>query len=63
MCGIIGGNWFTSKQQTFTQLDMMSKIAPIAGVINGKLNSKIKLSGNLDAKEMTPDLKSISGDL
>ena len=50
-------------QQTFTQLDMMSKIAPIAGVINGKLNSKIKLSGNLDAKEMTPDLKSISGDL
>jgi hypothetical protein len=50
-------------QQTFTQLEMMSKIAPIAGVINGKLNSKIKLSGNLDAKEMTPDLKTISGDL
>lgn len=50
-------------QQTFTQLEMMSKIAPIAGVINGKLNSKIKLSGNLDAKEMTPDLKSITGDL
>lgn len=49
--------------QTFTQLEMMSKIAPIAGVINGKLNSKIKLSGNLDAKEMTPDLKSITGDL
>ncbi|WP_291132699.1 AsmA-like C-terminal region-containing protein [Flavobacterium sp. UBA7682] len=50
-------------QQTFTQLEMMKKIAPIAGVINGKLNSKIKLSGNLDAKEMTPDLKSITGDL
>lgn len=49
--------------QTFTQLDMMKKIAPIAGVINGKLNSKIKLSGNLDAKEMTPDLGSLSGDL
>jgi len=49
--------------QTFTQLDMMKKIAPIAGVINGKLNSKIKLSGNLNDKEMTPDLKSISGDL
>ncbi|NNT71838.1 AsmA family protein [Flavobacterium sp. IMCC34852] len=49
--------------QTFTQLEMMKKIAPIAGVINGKLNSKIKLSGNLDAKEMTPDLKSLSGDL
>ena len=49
--------------QTFTQLEMMKKIAPIAGVINGKLNSNIKLSGNLKDKEMTPDLKSISGDL
>jgi hypothetical protein len=50
-------------QQTFTQLDMMKKIAPIAGIINGKLNSTIKLSGNLKDKEMTPDLTSISGDL
>ena len=49
--------------QTFTQLDMMKKIAPIAGIINGKLNSTIKLNGNLDDKELTPDLKSISGDL
>ncbi|PTS98596.1 AsmA family protein, partial [Flavobacterium sp. HMWF030] len=49
--------------QTFTQLDMMKKIAPIAGIINGKLNSTIKLNGNLDAKELTPDLSSISGDL
>ena len=49
--------------QTFTQLDMMKKIAPIAGIINGKLNSKIKLSGNLKDKEMTPDLGSLTGDL
>ncbi len=49
--------------QSFTQLDMLKKIAPIAGIINGKLNSTIKLSGNLDANEMTPDLKTISGDL
>ena len=49
--------------ETFTQLDMMKNIAPIANVINGKLNSTITVSGNLDAKEMTPDLKSISGDL
>ena len=49
--------------QTFTQLDMMKKIAPLAGIINGKLNSTIKLNGNLDAKELTPDLKSLSGDL
>ena len=50
-------------QQTFTQLEMMKKIAPIAGVINGKLNTTIKVSGNLDAKEMTPDLNSLTGDL
>ncbi len=49
--------------QTFTQLDMLKKIAPIADVISGKLNSTIKLSGNLDAKEMTPDLATLSGDL
>ena len=49
--------------QTFTQLDMMKKIAPIAGIINGKLNSKIKVSGNFKDKEMAPDLRSITGDL
>ncbi len=49
--------------QSFTQLDMLKKIAPIAGIINGKLNSTIKLSGNLKDKEMAPDLASISGDL
>lgn len=50
-------------QQTFTQLEMMKSIAPIAGVINGKLNSKIKVTGKLDAKEMTPLLNTINGDL
>lgn len=49
--------------QTFTQLDMLKKIAPIAGAVSGKLNSTIKVSGNLNANEMTPDLKTISGDL
>ena len=49
--------------QTFTQLDMMKKIAPIAGIINGKLNSKIHLSGNLNETEMTPILSSLTGDL
>ncbi|MEO7978424.1 AsmA-like C-terminal region-containing protein [Flavobacterium sp.] len=49
--------------QTFTQLDMMKKIAPIAGIIDGKLNSTIKLNGNLDAMELTPDLKSLTGNL
>ncbi len=50
-------------QDTFTQLEMLEKIAPIAGVVNGKLNSTIKLSGNLDSREMTPDLQSIAGNL
>ena len=48
--------------ESFTQLDMLKSIAPIAKSIEGKLNSTIKLSGNL-TNEMTPDLASISGDL
>ncbi|TXI66762.1 MAG: AsmA family protein [Flavobacterium sp.] len=48
--------------ESFTQLDMLKSIAPIAGVVNGKLNSTIKLSGNLQ-NDMTPNLKTISGDL
>jgi hypothetical protein len=50
-------------QQSFTQLDMLKKIAPIAGIVNGKINTAIKLNGNLDATEMTPDLKTLTGDL
>src|SRR5690606_23592646 len=49
--------------QSFTELNTLSKIAPIAGVISGKLNSTVKLSGLLDAKELTPDLQSLAGDL
>jgi hypothetical protein len=48
--------------ESFTQLDLLKSIAPIANTINGKLNSTIKLSGDL-TNEMTPDLKTISGDL
>ncbi|UMB53143.1 AsmA family protein [Lutibacter sp. A64] len=48
--------------ESFTQLDMLKSIAPIANTILGKLNSTIKLSGNL-TNEMTPDLKTLSGDL
>ncbi|MFD2909885.1 AsmA-like C-terminal region-containing protein [Flavobacterium ardleyense] len=48
--------------ETFTQLDMLKSIAPIAGVVNGKLNSTIKLSGDLQ-QDMTPSLKTITGDL
>jgi hypothetical protein len=48
--------------QSFTQLDMLKKIAPIAGIINGKINSTIKLNGNL-TKDMSPDLSTLTGDL
>lgn len=49
--------------QSFSQLDMLKKIAPIAGIINGKLNSTLKVNGSLDALELTPNLNSISGNL
>ena len=49
--------------QSFTQLEMLKSIAPIAEVITGKFNSSINVAGNLDAKEMTPDMKSLTGDL
>lgn len=48
--------------ESFTQLEMLKSIAPIADAVSGKLNSTIKLSGNLN-NDMTPDLKTISGDL
>ncbi|MVO08792.1 AsmA family protein [Flavobacterium sp. TP390] len=48
--------------ESFTQLEMLKSIAPIANVINGKLNSTIKLSGDL-TDDMTPNLKTLTGDL
>lgn len=47
---------------SFSQINMLSSIAPIANTIEGKLNSTLKLSGNL-TQNMTPDISSISGDL
>jgi len=49
--------------QVFTQLPMLQKMAPIAKVISGQFTSNIQVAGNLDALALTPDLKSISGDL
>jgi hypothetical protein len=42
---------------------MFKKIAPIAGVITGKFNSIVKLSGDLNDKEITPNLNTLNGDL
>ena len=47
---------------SFSQLEMLKSIAPIAKTIEGKINSTIKVSGNLN-DDMTPNLNTISGDL
>ncbi|WP_343329469.1 AsmA-like C-terminal region-containing protein [Polaribacter staleyi] len=48
--------------ESFGALDMLKSIAPIAKTIEGKMNSTITVSGNLN-EDMTPNLKTISGDL
>jgi hypothetical protein len=47
---------------SFSKLEMLKAIAPIAKTIEGKINSTIKLAGNLN-DNMTPNLKTITGDL
>ena len=47
---------------SFNSLDMLSAIAPITNTIEGKINATIQVSGDLE-EDMTPNLKSISGDL
>ncbi len=46
--------------QSFNGLDLLKSLSPIAGAMNGKLNSDINLSGNLN-KDFTPNLTSVSG--
>lgn len=48
--------------ESFSNLEMLKSIAPIAKTIEGKINSTIKVAGNLN-EDMTPNLKTISGDL
>jgi hypothetical protein len=47
---------------SFSNLEMLKAIAPIAEAIEGKMNATVNVSGFL-GDDMTPDLKSISGDL
>lgn len=47
---------------SFGNLEMLKSIAPIAKTIEGKINSTIKISGFLN-DDMTPNLKTISGEL
>lgn len=45
----------------FKDLELLQALAPIAKVLQGKLNSTISLSGNLD-NTLSPDLTTVSGD-
>lgn len=44
-----------------TNIEMLRKLAPIASIIEGKLNTKIDLKGNLD-NEFSPKLSTIAGE-
>ena len=46
--------------KSFNDLDLLQSLAPIAKVLQGKLNSTIQITGTLD-KEFSPILNSISG--
>jgi hypothetical protein len=48
--------------EAFGNLEMLKVLAPVASALQGKLNSKISISGNL-SPEFTPRLESITGDL
>ena len=49
-------------KESFSSLEMLESIAPIANTIGGKMNSKVNVSGVLD-ENMTPSLKTITGNL
>jgi len=48
--------------ESFKSLKLFQALAPIANTIQGKINSNISLSGNLN-NDFTPDLNSLNGDL
>lgn len=48
--------------ESFKSLDLFKVLAPVANAIQGKLNSTIKLSGNLK-DDMTPNLGALSGNI
>ncbi|GIM50185.1 DUF3971 domain-containing protein [Capnocytophaga stomatis] len=48
--------------EAFTHIDMLKKIAPIANVVQGFVNTNITVNGKLN-DDLTPNLNTISGDL
>ncbi|MGE5943509.1 MAG: AsmA-like C-terminal region-containing protein [Flavobacteriales bacterium] len=57
----LGANGFDISE-AFKGLDLLQNLAPIAKYLQGKLNSTIALSGDLN-KEFTPNLSTVSGNL
>ena len=55
----LGANGFDI-MKSFESLDLLKALAPIAKVIQGKLNTTINLSGTLN-EEFTPNLNSLNG--
>jgi hypothetical protein len=49
-------------KQSFSQLSTLNSIAPIANIVGGKINSNLKMNGNLN-ESMTPNISTISGNL
>ncbi|SFT15331.1 AsmA-like C-terminal region [Zhouia amylolytica] len=47
--------------ESFNGLDLFKALTPIAGALQGKMNSNITIGGNLN-NDFTPDLASVSGD-
>jgi len=48
--------------QSFNSLEMFQALAPIAKAIDGRINSNIHVSGNLN-DDLTPDLNSLNGNM
>ncbi|MDO4781612.1 MAG: AsmA-like C-terminal region-containing protein [Capnocytophaga felis] len=48
--------------EAFTHIDMLKKIAPIANVVQGFVNTNISVNGELN-DDLTPNLNTISGNL
>nr|WP_299073609.1 AsmA-like C-terminal region-containing protein [uncultured Allomuricauda sp.] len=51
-----------SISESFQSLDLLKTLAPLANALQGKINSDIKISGNLK-EDMTPNLGTVSGAL
>jgi hypothetical protein len=48
--------------ESFQSLELFKVLAPLASALQGKLNSEVKISGNLK-EDFTPNLATVSGDL